>query len=273
MPYKLGKWSKETNRLTKIDFSTLSRPPIDLKLNASCSDGFSTQFWPPNSIFDFSGFWDTPTCRSRFEIWWIFMKILVFRTSFVRIWATEFVKIMIFSKKWFSGVYLHLMYPYIKKKVDREPTFRFLRGWLMKKFEKKWIFRCPPPPKKSMTFRGVFDQIGSDIFLANFFAKIHFWVRIVSRGKKCCWTRCDNFFFDRRPGNCSKVDFSEGLGFLHRVKYIGFEKVPYKDWCFSIKWGLPKKKKRLNLLARYLKKCWSDFSKTYQKWIFGTFYL
>ena len=174
-------------------FSTFSRSRIGMKLNASCSDGFSTQFWPPNLIFDFSGFWDTPTCRSRFEIWWIFMKILVFRTSFVRIWATEFVKIMIFSKKWFSGVYLHLMYPYIKKKVDREPTFRFLRGWLMKKLEKKWIFACPPPLKKSMTFRGVFDQIGSDIFLANFFAKIHFWVRIVSRGKKCCWTRCDNF--------------------------------------------------------------------------------
>ena len=72
--------------------------------------------------------------------------------------------------------------------------------------------------------------------------KIHFRVRTVSMRKKFCWKRCINFQLDPRSGKCSKVDFSEGLGFLHRVKYIGIEKVPCKEWPFSIKWGFPKKK-------------------------------
>ena len=77
--------------------------------------------------------------------------------------------------------------------------------------------------------------------------KIHFRVRTVKMCKKCCWKRCINFQLDPRSGKCSKVDFSEGLGFLHRVKYIGIEKVPCKEWPFSIKWGFPKKKKTSQL--------------------------
>ena len=165
MPNIWGKWSKKANRLTKIDFWTLSRPRIDLKLNSSCSAGFFTHSWPPNSIFDFFGFWDTPTCRSRFEIPWNFMKIPVFRTLFLRISALEIAKITIFKKKWSSGVYLYPMYPYSIKKVFRKSTSRFLRGWLVKKFEKKWIWRRGFEVKKSMVFGWSKIQIGSDMLV------------------------------------------------------------------------------------------------------------
>ena len=171
------------------------------------------------------------------------MKILVFRTCILRISALEIVKITIFLQKRSSGVYLPPMYPYIIKKMFRKSTSRFLRGWLVKKFEKKWIWRRGVETKKKRSFLGGLKfKSAPTCWWVQKSQKIHFRVRTDSMRKKFCWKRCINFQLDPRSGKCSKVDFSEGLGFLHRVKYIGIEKVPCKEWRFSIKWGFPKKK-------------------------------
>ena len=102
---------------------------------------------------------DTLTVNRRFENRWICIKIPVFRTSFLRISALEITKIMIFTKKWSSGVYLYPMYPYTIKKVFRKSTSRFLRGWLLKKIEKKCQNWRGVLTKKSMVLRGSKFQI------------------------------------------------------------------------------------------------------------------
>ena len=141
MPNIRGKLSKMANRHTKIDFWTLYRLQITSKLyqnaqlNSLSDSDQKTRKWI---------FWDFGTSWHQIDdlkFDGFSSKSTFFEVSFVAKWRFENRKITIFYKKRCRCVYYHPNYPPRQKKVVRESTSRFWRGWLVKRFEKKWIWR------------------------------------------------------------------------------------------------------------------------------------